>query len=359
MTVVQASAAGTNARQAETRQVETLRVETLRVEARDGAGALGSLRGEWARLWERCPSATPFQSPEWLLAWWRHRGGAPAWIVTLRRGGRLVGLAPFYVYTHPGTGIRQVTLAGNGITDRLDVLVDPAEADGGGRILAHLAEHRDRWDTADFADLHPDCPLLAARTPSRLEDGVAEAEPCPVLALPAGEDGLADAVGSTKLLANLRYARRRAEALGPVEIVQADETNLAGTLDALWRLHAARWRERGGGGVLDDADVRAVLADAAAGFLARGWLRLYALRIGGRTAAVQLGWAARGRAYYYIGGWDPAYAKLSPGSLLVEHAVRAAVREGAREFDFLRGREPYKYAWGARDQPQFRRRLSA
>lgn len=329
----------------------------LDVQALDEPGALEDLRGEWAELWERCPSATPFQSPEWLLAWWRHRGGAPAWTVTLRRAGRLVGLAPFYVYTHPGTGLRQVTLVGNGMTDHLDALVDPSVDDGGARILRHLGENADRWDTADFADLHPASPLLTARTPAGLADGVDEAEPCPVLALPADEAGLADAVGSARLLANLRQARRRAETLGATEVVAADETNLAEMLDALFRLHAARWRERGEGGVLDEAAVRAVVADAAAGFLARGWLRLYALRVGGRTAAVQLGWAARGRAYYYIGGWDPAFARLSPGGLLVEHAVRAAVREGATAFDFLRGREPYKHAWGARDEPQFRRRL--
>lgn len=328
------------------------------VQALDHAGALEELRGEWANLWDRCPSATPFQSPEWMLAWWRHQGGVPAWTVTLRREGRLVGLAPFYVYTDPRTGIRQVTLVGNGITDHLDALVDPSVEDGGARILAHLAESRHRWDTADFADLHPASPLLTAPTPVALADSVDEAEPCPLLALPADEDGMADAVGSARVLQNLRTARRRADAMGPVEIVQADETNLAETLDALFRLHAARWRERGEGGVLDEAAIRAVIADAAAGFLARGWLRLYALRVGGRTAAVQLGWSARGRAYYYIGGWDPAFARVSPGGLLVEHAVREAIREGARTFDFLRGRESYKYAWGARDQPQFRRCLA-
>jgi CelD/BcsL family acetyltransferase involved in cellulose biosynthesis len=333
--------------------------QALDVQALDHEGALEDLRGAWAELWDRCPSATPFQSPEWLLAWWRHQGGAPAWTVALRRGARLVGLAPFYVYTHPGTGIRQVTLVGNGITDHLDALVDPAVEEGGARILQHLADNRHRWDTADWADLHPASPLLTAPTPAPLADAVDEAEPCPVLALPADEDGLAGAVGSPRVLQNLRTARRRAEAMGEIEIVQADETNLAETLDALFRLHAARWRERGEGGVLDEAAIRAVIADAAAGFLARGWLRLYALRVGGRTAAVQLGWAARGRAYYYIGGWDPAFARISPGSLLVEHAVRDAVREGATEFDFLRGRESYKYAWGARDQPQFRRRLFA
>jgi CelD/BcsL family acetyltransferase involved in cellulose biosynthesis len=40
--------------------------------------------------------------------------------------------------------------------------------------------------------------------------------------------------------------------------------------------------------------------------------------------------------------------------LALGHAIEAAKAEGAASFDFLRGREPYKYAWGARDQPKVR-----
>ncbi len=61
--------------------------------------------------------------------------------------------------------------------------------------------------------------------------------------------------------------------------------------------------------------------------------------------------------YYYLGGFDPDYAALSPGALLVGHAIEAAVREGAVAFDFLRGREAYKRRWGARDTPTYCRRL--
>ncbi len=46
-----------------------------------------------------------------------------------------------------------------------------------------------------------------------------------------------------------------------------------------------------------------------------------------------------------------------------EYAVCAAAADdgialGAHEFDFLRGGEPYKYAWGAHDRPLFRRVLT-
>ncbi len=37
-------------------------------------GDLDALRREWRLLWQRCPTATPFQSPDWLIPWWRRYG---------------------------------------------------------------------------------------------------------------------------------------------------------------------------------------------------------------------------------------------------------------------------------------------
>ena|SRR5438105_11909593 len=59
----------------------------------------------------------------------------------------------------------------------------------------------------------------------------------------------------------------------------------------------------------------------------------------------------------YLSGFDPALARFSLGTLLVGHAIEEAVREGAEEFDFLRGQEDYKYRWGAKDRLVYRRRF--
>jgi CelD/BcsL family acetyltransferase involved in cellulose biosynthesis len=75
------------------------------------------------------------------------------------------------------------------------------------------------------------------------------------------------------------------------------------------------------------------------------------------VAAVYYGFVANGRAYYYLSGFDPSFERLSPGTLIVHHAIQEAVREGAGEMDFLRGREAYKYGWGARDRAKRRLRL--
>src|SRR5215207_3604295 len=122
-------------------------------------------------------------------------------------------------------------------------------------------------------------------------------------------------------------------------------------------LHRQRWTARHEPGVLGTQEVQRFHLDAAPRLLAAEMLRLYGLRIQGRVIGVYYGFAHRGRAYGYLSGFDPGSASQSPGTVLLAHAIREAAREGCREFHFLRGQEPYKYAWGAVDRWNRRRSL--
>ena len=53
---------------------------------------------------------------------------------------------------------------------------------------------------------------------------------------------------------------------------------------------------------------------------------------------------------YYNAGVDPDARELSPGVLMVYAYVARALASGKSRLDFLRGDEPYKYHWGARDE---------
>ena len=54
--------------------------------------------------------------------------------------------------------------------------------------------------------------------------------------------------------------------------------------------------------------------------------------------------------YFYLNGYDVGQAFVSPGTLLVGAMLEEAAAEGRAEAHFLRGREGYKYAWGAVDR---------
>jgi CelD/BcsL family acetyltransferase involved in cellulose biosynthesis len=235
-------------------------------------------------------------------------------------------------------------LAGTGPSDHGGLL---ARADAAARAPALLAALAER-DAIDLQQLAPASPLATAALPG----WIAETRPgdcCPVLPL-AGVDGM-DAVPK-RMRANWRYARRRFEREGGVvELVPANE------VATLERLHGARWADKGEAGMFADALLRRLVRTAAPALAEAGLLRLHRAMLGGETIAVLLALQGRGPACYYLSGFDPGHARLSPGTLLVGAAITAAAREGARAFDFLRGREAYKYAWGARDAPRVRRVL--
>ena len=84
---------------------------------------------------------------------------------------------------------------------------------------------------------------------------------------------------------------------------------------------------------------------------------MYGMRIDEALVGVYLGFMCGERASYYLSGFDPAFAEFSPGMLLIAHAISQAMCEKAGCFDFLRGGEAYKYAWGAHDSHTYRRTI--
>jgi CelD/BcsL family acetyltransferase involved in cellulose biosynthesis len=333
-------------------------VSAADIEVIHAADALQGLTCDWLDLWNRCSTATPFQSPDWLLAWWRHFGTGRLHVLVQRRENRLVGLAPFFVTHDRHSQTRKLLLIGTGITDYLDILVEDGLArESAESLFTHLAADCSDWDEGDFQELRTCSLLFQSGTVSGYATDVQPQQPCPVLSLPANAADLPRRM-SPRLYRNVhRYLRTMARQ-GTVQIDRADDRNLEELLSALIRLHEARWRTRKTAGVLCDPNVQQFHRTAARGLLSRGALRLYALRLDGRIIGGYYGFQHAGRAYAYLGGFDPDFEKYSPGTVLIGHAIEEAIREHADEFDFLRGCEPYKYAWGATDRLNYRKTLT-
>jgi CelD/BcsL family acetyltransferase involved in cellulose biosynthesis len=327
------------------------------------ATALEDLGPQWERLWAHAPEATPFQSPRWLLPWWKHIGrGTLATIAIRCAAGELVALAPLYVYLDPATGRRRLFPIGIATTDYLDVLVKPGWEERAMRcVVALLARRAEDWDVLEVPQLRRGAPLLGVAVPAGWRREMFEGAPSPVLTLTGSEAGAGPPI-PRPMAQNLRCCRRRVARAGAVAYETADAQTIQAFLEALVRLHGRRWSERGSPGVLNDESVLASHREAAPLLQAAGLLRLHALRLDGEFIAVlycllDTAQAHERRCYYYLGGFEPRLRALSPGTLLIAHAIEQAVAEGATAFDFLRGAEAYKYRWGAANQPMFTLRL--
>jgi CelD/BcsL family acetyltransferase involved in cellulose biosynthesis len=306
---------------------------------------LQRLRPAWSELWERCSDATPFHSPEWLLPWWsRLFGGGEMWTLALWAGERLEGLAPMFLFGQRGEP-RTLVSIGSGVTDYLGFLRAPGAAPE--PLWRRIGARPERWDICDLQEIPPGAPMLAGPFPAGWTVTKAQSAVCPLLSLPLTMTEL-EARLSPKFRHTVHNARNWMLRHGGFESASPEQDSEY--MEALFRLHTSRWRCRNEPGMLSSEALRAFFRDVCAGFRRRGWLRLHGVRMSGELRAVVCVFVAKGRAYYYLGGFDESLARHSPGTALIHFALERAVAEGAPSFDFLRKPEAYKYRWGAVDR---------
>jgi CelD/BcsL family acetyltransferase involved in cellulose biosynthesis len=316
------------------------------------ADELEAMAPAWWSLWRRCPNSTPFQSPGWLLPWWQSFAPGELMTVAVTGAGRLLGLAPLYLEN--GAAGPRVLPLGIGLSDYVDILIEPGFELAVGEALTSLLGAQRAWARIEFDDVPPGGSALALGAPqgSALRDECSNT--CPVLHLATAPHGHGPKLPRRKC-EHLVLARNRASRRGAVQFISMQELSPETLFSALVELHRARWQARHQPGVLADPRVLAFHGAVIARLGSEGAVRLYGVRIAEKLAAVYYGFADRGRAYVYLTGFDPAFSFESAGTLLLGHVINESWRMGAREFHFLRGAEAYKYSWGAVDRFNRRR----
>ncbi len=305
---------------------------------------------EWSALWERCPNATTFQRPEWIISWINTFRPREPLILEIREIGRLVGVAPFLIYEEGSQRI--LGLVGGGVSDYLDILVEPDRCQQTlSEIMGFITQSEFCWDALSLTDLPGASPLLQFAADSGLKP--IHHDICTELVLPSGVEHLKNVISKHKY-ENLRNARSRMQRSGEGQIELATQETLNEFLDALFELHAMRWKEFGESGVLADPHIQAFHRKVAPELLDQKVLRFYGLRLEGRLIATLYSFFEGEAVYCYLQGFDPAYASLSAGTLLLGAVIEDAISEGKKRVDFLRGQESYKYSWGVRDAPTYR-----
>ena len=279
-------------------------------------------------------------------------GTARPVLACLRDGDRLAGLLPLYVLDE--NGHRKLLPLGVGISDHCDCLLEPGlPADAARRLLAvALKAGRSAGATVcDLVDVPAASRLQQATPPAGWHGEWRQDTPCPVLPVPAGAADAAAAVPARQRR-KLRMNRHRADRAGGWHVEYATPATAPTLLDDLLRQHARRWH-----GV--DPAVRRFRCRPAAPARDRPAAAGGAIR---RGAAGRLCYALsdrQERLMFYMMGFDPAFAALSPGSLLLAAMIDDAIARGCPEVHFLRGDEAYKYAWGAQDRHNPSCRLEA
>jgi len=334
------------------------RVSSLRVQSVDTVDAFTGLRSQWNELLRASAASCPFLTWEWFHAWWTHlRGSAGLRLLAVRAGGELVAIAPLHASRDTFRCFSMLQFLGTGCagSDYLDLIVrrgseaESIRAIGGYLQSQKLALRLDHVAADSFASSLAQYLAGQGWTASAVPGGV-----CPFIRL-AGHswDSYLATLGSS----HRANVRRRMKGLAQRFDVRFEpartDAERREALAALVAFHGQRWRDERGSTTFQTPALRAFQDEATRRALEEGWLRLYVLRLNDAVAAVMYGFNHSGRFYFYQHGFDEQYKPHSVGLVLMGLTIRAAIEEGAAEFDMLWGVEPYKFLW-AHDQRDLR-----
>ena len=294
-----------------------------------------SLAAAWEDLAGRS-RATPFSYPGWIVAWWRAFGTGRLELHVVERGGRLAGVLPL--------GLRAGRLASptNFHTPAFGLLAENAAA--ASRLAATVLERRPRRLSVGFLDA--DGPGLAALRERAAADGYRSHARVqlrsPFIRLGPSPDAYR-AERRRSALADLRRRRRRLTERGRVELEEV--TGGAGLTDALsegFELERLGWKGSRGTAVASVPALREFYGEVASWAAARGWLRLFLLRLDGRALAFYYGLRHDRVLYLLKGGYDPVWARFSPGQLLLEDVIANGFSHRIERIELGGSEEPYK-----------------
>jgi CelD/BcsL family acetyltransferase involved in cellulose biosynthesis len=310
------------------------------------------------RLIEERPRPGIFVSPGWLTGFFAEppAGFEPA-LMLLRDGDLLRGVMPVGV-SRNRTETRIRLLGGGSGSDCTDLVAQRGfEAAGSDAVLSWAAETSGpRGFVFELRDVPADSALwgaihrAGAETRQQLALQPSEIHTHPYLALsePAREpDGEPWRAARCSIEKHRRKLERRCRLR--IELLH-DRNDVSAAFDALVRFLHRRWKDQGGS-ALDDPRVLRFHRRVLPSLLAEGRLRMIRLSADMRTIAVFYGIAAGSWWGYYLAGYDRDWAgRIHLGQITLASAIELAAREGATEFDFLKGADRVKYQWPVRER---------
>jgi CelD/BcsL family acetyltransferase involved in cellulose biosynthesis len=270
-----------------------------------------------------------------------------------------IGIAPWYL---DRTALKGAVLrwlgSGEVCTDHLSLICCREE---GARVAAAVADAltatHDDWDLLELGAVDSDdaavSHLLAALEQRECLVSRQPADECWVLDLPPSWDDYLAAVSKSHRK-QLRQLERRVLESGRASwhrVTTADQLDRG--WDVLVDLHQRRRRSLGEPGCFTSRPFTSFHQEGVGLLFNRGLLRMSWLELDGAPAAAEYHVADSATTYAYQGGVDPDRLAEEPGRLSTILCLRAAIDEGHRQFDFLRGDEPYKAHWRATPRATF------
>jgi CelD/BcsL family acetyltransferase involved in cellulose biosynthesis len=314
-----------------------------------------SLSEVWDSLLRNSGDNNPiYLTHEWLSTWWKHFGeGKQLNVLLIEKEGQPMSIVPL-MRTEYRIGlikIRALETLGSLNCNHIGLTLSGSSEEAVSVFLTYLEEEfakgelalRLTWVPDDCAFLN----LLRSRISLPASNLIMQDKVktlAPYITLPSTWDEY-----SRWLSPNRRHVLRRKlrslEKAHRVEFRDCTGDNLESMLSRFIDLHERRWQSANVKGVFYDPKMEGFYRDIATQFVKKGWLHFSCLFVDNEVTSAEYGFIYNHKFYCVITARDIKYYDYNVGHLHLMRLIKYAIEKGLREFDFLRGDEPYKFHW--------------
>jgi len=294
---------------------------------------LRQLESDWHRLWE-AGERNIFQSYHWVEAWWSTRTTASHLFIALAWDEqKLVAILPFAIRRWSGTRILE--WAAQSVSDYCDAIAEHPEIV---RLLWREVRRAGGFDIIRLKNVHPDS-LISRALADVMECRQEIGEVCLNLT--------SDWTDGDHWFRNLNKKKRNNWSRGKRMLSQDARLDFRQSTQTpepqlLEQLVAMKRASMAANGIKSSSDV-ATLTELTRALEKIQALRVFLVTRDESVVAASIN-AVQGKALLaYFAVYDAAFARASPGILLMTEYTRWAFDSGLTKVDYLRGEEGFKF----------------
>jgi CelD/BcsL family acetyltransferase involved in cellulose biosynthesis len=317
--------------------------DTLTVERVADAAALAGLKTAWDGLLAANATRTVELTHAWQSPYWEYlHDGAELYVLVVRDGERVVGIAP----------LRLKRVKKFGVAIRcLDFIAlrQSNYQDYHRRVLArihrYLVDHQRDWDVLRLFHLSDQSPTVRfALRQADLKPRLAQVKPTCYLAVEGSWHDYAAATGSKRKLMRQNQNRLKRAAGDVSSFCCRTRHDFETHLRAFFDLHRQRWNGTNTTSQFNDPRYCHFYRATVPKLFPEGQIALFVLTAGGAPSSMLYTFIYEREHLLQLVAYNPAHAAGSPGSVILEHYVRHAFEDNACMVDFG-DYFPYKAAW--------------
>jgi dTDP-4-amino-4,6-dideoxygalactose transaminase/CelD/BcsL family acetyltransferase involved in cellulose biosynthesis len=321
----------------------------MEIEILDSPNGINELTAEWDNLLYKSGVIPVYLTSSWVSNWLRYLGKKhKTFIFTVWAGGNPVSIFP--LATKKSFFLKKLEFIGGDEGDYLDFAFDiNHKEECTEAFLSFLKEKKKDWDVCDLKDFSEESQHY------EIFDGfikryewkttLLNTWKCPYLKIDGDWDGFLKRHGR-KFQYNIKRERKQLEGLGKVVFKKVEtQEGLKRYLPEIFEVHKRRWNGFYISSKFSQPEGQKFYSGIAKDYLAKEMLRLDLLLLNEKVIAFSYSFQWSGRYFYYTPGYDPDYAKYSPGTILLMHILEDAFKSGIKEFDFSKGELRYKSHW--------------